>query len=174
MFYLHNISAEVALKRAQKKPCEGTLSLLNLCVILKTTTNWSTIKTSITKILPTHGAMKQSILIIGSGWAGSTLATSLDETKYSITVISPETTTLYTPLLASAAYGLYDFNIVATPVRHTSKNIKFIKARVESIHFEAKKVQYTPAFSHIPIEKFSLSYDIVIICPGVGPHLLAS
>jgi len=118
--------------------------------------------------------MKQSILIIGSGWAGSTLATSLEETKYSITVISPETTTPYTPLLASAACGLYDFNVVETPIRHTGKNIKFIKARVESIDFEAKKVQCTPAFLDIPIKEFSLDYDIVVICPGVSPHLLAS
>jgi len=118
--------------------------------------------------------MKHSLLIIGSGWAGSTLATSLDENKYSITVISPETTTPYTPLLASAACGLYDFNVVETPVRHTSKNIKFIKARVESVDFEAKKLQCTPTFSDLPVKEFSLDYDIVVICPGVRSHFPSS
>lgn len=48
-------------------------------------------------------------MIVGSGWAGATISTALDERKYKITVVSPEETTPYTPLLASAACGLYDF-----------------------------------------------------------------
>ncbi|PMD41092.1 FAD/NAD(P)-binding domain-containing protein [Hyaloscypha variabilis F] len=108
----------------------------------------------------------EEVIIIGSGWAGSTLATSLDETKYTITVISPETTTPYTPLLASAACGLYDFNIVETPIRHTSKKIKFVKAQVEDIDFKAKAVNCIPAFVDLPVKDFVLSYDIVVIAPG--------
>lgn len=52
---------------------------------------------------------RKRVLIVGSGWAGATLSTALDERKYKITVVSPEETTPYTPLLASAACGLYDF-----------------------------------------------------------------
>lgn len=54
-------------------------------------------------------ANRKTIVIVGSGWAGATLATALDERKFKITVLSPEETTPYTPLLASAACGLYDF-----------------------------------------------------------------
>lgn len=54
-------------------------------------------------------ASRKRVVIVGSGWAGATLSTALDERKYKITVISPEETTPYTPLLASAACGLYDF-----------------------------------------------------------------
>jgi NADH:ubiquinone reductase (non-electrogenic) len=111
---------------------------------------------------------RREIVIIGSGWAGSTLATSLDETKYSITVISPETTTPYTPLLASAACGLYEFNLVETPIRHTNKKIKFVKARVSSIDFKAKTVKCVPAFEDLIVKEFVLHYDIVVIAPGVG------
>jgi NADH:ubiquinone reductase (non-electrogenic) len=111
---------------------------------------------------------RKDIIIIGSGWAGSTLATSLDETKYSITVISPETTTPYTPLLASAACGLYEFNLVETPIRHTSKKIKFVKARVEGIDFKAKTVKCIPAFEDLVVKDFVLDYDIVVIAPGVS------
>jgi NADH:ubiquinone reductase (non-electrogenic) len=117
---------------------------------------------------------RKSIIIIGSGWAGATLSGSLDETKYSITVISPETTTPYTPLLASAACGLYDFSLVETPIRRTGKKIKFIKAIVEDIDFKGKTLQCTPAFPDniaLPVDKFSLDYDIVVIAPGVSkPH----
>lgn len=113
----------------------------------------------------------QIVLIIGSGWAGATLSGSLDESKYSITVISPETTTPYTPLLASAACGLYDFSLVETPIRRTGKKIKFIKAVVENIDFKAKTVQCIPAFPDrvaLPVEKFARGYDIVVIAPGAS------
>ena len=113
-------------------------------------------------------APRKNIIIIGSGWAGSTLATSLDEIKYSITVISLEIATPYTPLLASAAYGLYDFNIVETPIRHTIKKIKFVKARGESIDFKAKSVKCIPCFDGLSVKDFTLDYDIVVIAPGVS------
>ena len=61
---------------------------------------------------------KHAILIIGSGWAGATLSDGLDESKYSITVVSPETTTPFTPLLASAACGLYDFRYGLFPYKN--------------------------------------------------------
>ena len=112
-------------------------------------------------------AAKQTVVIIGSGWAGATLSTALDETKYSVTVVSPETTTPYTPLLASAACGLYDFSIVETPIRHTGKKMKYIKARVEEIDFQAKTLKCTPTFSDLPIKEFNLKYDVVVIAPGV-------
>lgn len=54
-------------------------------------------------------ASRKVVLIVGTGWAGVTVAESLDEKKFKITVVSPEETTPYTPLLASAACGLYDF-----------------------------------------------------------------
>jgi hypothetical protein len=111
---------------------------------------------------------RREIIIIGSGWAGSTLATALDETKYSITVVSPETTTPYTPLLASAACGLYEFNLVETPIRHTNKKIKFVKATVENIDFKAKTLKCIPSFEDVIVKDFVLNYDIVAIAPGVN------
>ena len=114
---------------------------------------------------------RKNVIIIGSGWAGSTLATSLDETQYSIRIISPETTTPYTPLLASAACGLYEFSVVETPIRHTNKKIKFVKARVEGIDFKAKTVSCTPAFEDLSVKHFILNYDIVVIAPGVSAQV---
>lgn len=114
---------------------------------------------------------KQDILIIGSGWAGSTLATSLDEIKYSITVVSPEATTPYTPLLASAACGLYDYSLVETPIRHTGKRIKYIKARVLDIDFKGKNAKCQAVFEDAPSKEFELRYDIVVVAPGVSPIL---
>lgn len=52
---------------------------------------------------------KEKVVIIGTGWGGWTLSQDLDDKKYDITVISPERTLALTPLLASAACGIFDF-----------------------------------------------------------------
>lgn len=131
---------------------------------------WYTLKQAQQLVIQLYkmASSKQSIVIIGSGWAGATLSDDLDETKYSITVVSPETTTPYTPLLASAACGLYDFSVVETPIRHTSKKMKFAKAQVESIDFKTKKVQCIPSYEDMDVKNFDLDYDILAIAPGVS------
>ncbi|KAI4162220.1 MAG: hypothetical protein LQ342_004240 [Letrouitia transgressa] len=111
-------------------------------------------------------AKQQNVLIIGSGWAGSTLQSNLSTSKYAITVISPSPTTPYTPLLASAACGLYDFSLVETPVRHESSPVNFIQGKVRTIDFEKKTCRCRPFFHGLEDERFELSYDIVILAPG--------
>ncbi|KAG8528223.1 uncharacterized protein KY384_007140 [Bacidia gigantensis] len=109
---------------------------------------------------------QHKVLIVGSGWAGSTLCSNLSTTKHDITVISPSPTTPYTPLLASAACGLYDFSLVETPVRHESSPFKFIQGKVRTIDFEKKTCRCRPFFSDLEDERFELSYDIIILAPG--------
>lgn len=60
-----------------------------------------------------------------------------------------------------------------TPIRHTNKKIKFVKARVESIDFKGKTIKCIPAFDDLAVREFELDYDIVVIAPGVSlpPYL---
>ena len=109
---------------------------------------------------------REKVLIIGSGWAGSTLSQTLSPSKFSITVISPSPTSPYTPLLASAACGLYDFSIAETPIRRKSRDIKFIQGKVRTIDFEKKTCRCRPFFDGMEDERFELSYDYIIIAPG--------
>jgi NADH:ubiquinone reductase (non-electrogenic) len=111
---------------------------------------------------------RKEVITIRSGWVGSALATSLNETKYSITVISPETTTPYTPLLASTACELHEFNLVETPIRYKNKNFKFAKAKVDGIDFRTKIVKCIPVFEELSVNTFFLNYDLVVIAPGVS------
>ena len=110
--------------------------------------------------------VKPNVLIVGSGWAGSTLSSKLSTSKYTITVISPSPTTPYTPLLASAACGLYDFSLVETPVRQENSPVKFIQGKVRTIDFEKKVCRCRPFFDGMEDERFELSYDIIILAPG--------
>ena len=109
---------------------------------------------------------KQKLLIIGSGWAGSTVSRQVSPSKYDITVISPTPTTPYTPLLASAACGLYDFSLVETPVRDSKSPVKFIQGKVRTIDFQRKVCRCRPFFTDLEDERFELSYDVIVLAPG--------
>lgn len=114
---------------------------------------------------------KERIAIIGTGWAGYALAHGLDLNKFSVIVVSPDTTSTMTPLLASVACGLFDFRLAQEPIRHKSRGIKYIKAWVIHIDFEEKTLSCYPAFSHLTmsesnVHEFQVHYDKVVIAPG--------
>jgi NADH:ubiquinone reductase (non-electrogenic) len=46
---------------------------------------------------------RERIIIVGTGWAGYNLSQKLNDKKFDITVISPNDTSPYTPLLVSIA-----------------------------------------------------------------------
>ncbi len=110
--------------------------------------------------------MLEKIVIIGSGWAGCTLAHSLDHKKYDITVISHQPTVSYTPLLASAACGLFGFSLAEEPIRRRTKAVRYLKARVDDIDLENRKCRCSPAFDALTGREFEESYDLVIIAPS--------
>src|SRR5436190_1095536 len=114
------------------------------------------------------------LLIIGSGWAGFYIAEYISTAKYAITIVSPRRTTAYTPLLASAACGLFNFYLAEDSVRSKSRSaIRFVKANVTEIDFSRKCCACTPAFDDDPDETlsdFELEYDILVIAPGCMPN----
>ena len=109
---------------------------------------------------------RRHVLIVGSGWAGSTLSRNLSSERFDITVLSPSPTTPYTPLLASAACGLYDFALVETPIRTTNPNIKYIQGKVRTIDFNRKSCRCRPFFPELENERFEINYNIIILAPG--------
>jgi NADH:ubiquinone reductase (non-electrogenic) len=106
------------------------------------------------------------LVIVGTGWSGYTLAHEIDTSQYDVTIISPESTTPYTPLLASAACGLFNFSLAEEPVRHKSKAIRFYQACVVDIDFEKRTCVCQPAFSRLSDRTFNVEYDHLVIAPG--------
>ncbi|KAJ4288492.1 hypothetical protein N0V90_011728 [Kalmusia sp. IMI 367209] len=116
---------------------------------------------------------KPTIAIVGSGWGGFTLAHALSVTKYNVAVISPLRTIQYTPLLASAAAGMFNFRLAEEPVRRRNKlaGLSYYKATVENIDFERKTLDCKPAISDVlgaqfDVEPFELKYDKLVLAPG--------
>ena len=108
------------------------------------------------------------------GWAGFYIDQYVDQSLYDVTIISPRRTSAYTPLLASAAVGLFNFYLAEEQVRSKSRNaIKYLKANVLDIDFQQKKCQCSPAFDEDPSmaqQLFDIEYDILCIAPGCMPN----
>ncbi|KAJ3958371.1 hypothetical protein N0V92_005058 [Colletotrichum tropicale] len=114
---------------------------------------------------------KPVLAVIGSGWGGFTLTQKVDLSKYTVKVVSPIRTIQYTPLLASAACGLFNFRMAEEPVRRKSRtDMSYYKAFAEDIDFE-KRVIRCKSDTHIKgddeePEFFDVEYDKLCIAPG--------
>ncbi|KKO99097.1 hypothetical protein THAR02_08798 [Trichoderma harzianum] len=111
-------------------------------------------------------AQKERVVVVGSGWAGYSLGYGIDYKKYDVTLISPENTSAVTPLLASAACGLFDPRLAHEPLRRRDFHAKYIKASVVNIDFDTQTLICQPAFEELRDERFNVEYDKVILVPG--------
>jgi NADH:ubiquinone reductase (non-electrogenic) len=111
---------------------------------------------------------KQTVAVIGSGWAGFVLSQQLSVAKYNIKIISPVRTIQYTPLLASAACGLFDFRVAEEPVRRRSRtDVQYFKATAENINLDDRVIKCKPAVSEFwPEHEYEIKYDKIVIAPG--------
>lgn len=60
-------------------------------------------------------------------------------------------------------------SIVETPIRHQTKDLRYLKARVEDVDFESKICKCIPAFDQLAgaaPKQFDLPYDHLILAPG--------
>ena len=116
------------------------------------------------------------IAIIGTGWAGWTLAQDLRPANTHIIVISPFRTMALTPLLASAACSIFDFRMAEEPVRRRNKHFTKYQASVSSIDFQSQQIRCMSAIGSqrsgdgmgkdVCGKEFNVTYDKLILAPG--------
>lgn len=88
---------------------------------------------------------KERLVILGSGWGAMSLLKGLDQTRYEVMVVSPNTYFAMTPLLAQAATGALELRTTMEPVRG-NHNIHFYHAWTEKIDLEKKTLTLMPAY----------------------------
>lgn len=114
-------------------------------------------------------AKKPVLAIIGSGWGGFTLSQQVSLSKYHLKVISPVRTVQYTPLLASAACGLFNFRLAEEPIRRKRRTeAEYYKAVAEDIDFE-KRLVHCKTAAEVDGEQpsaFEVPFDKLCIAPG--------
>lgn len=105
-------------------------------------------------------AKKHKIVIIGAGFAGVTLATSLKNKNVEIVLIDQNNYHNFQPLMYQIATGGLEPYSIAYPVRRifrNRKNVRFRMTRVKSVHVKKKYIKTSVG---------NFNYDYLIIATG--------
>lgn len=81
---------------------------------------------------------RERVVVLGSGWAGYSLARDLDQKKYQAVVVSPRSYFVFTPLLASTSVGTLEFRTALEPIRSRRSKVEFFQAWADSVDFDSK------------------------------------
>ena len=73
------------------------------------------------------------------------VARNLDAKKYKVTVVSPRTYFVFTPLLTDTAVGTLEFRNILESVRKAKPDIEFIQGWADDVNFVAKTVDVEPS-----------------------------
>ncbi|OCK85153.1 pyridine nucleotide-disulfide oxidoreductase family protein [Lepidopterella palustris CBS 459.81] len=83
---------------------------------------------------------RERVVILGSGWAGYTVARQLNPRKYQAVVVSPRSYFAFTPLLASTSVGTLEFRTALEPIRSRRSNVNFFQGWADAVDFMKKTV----------------------------------
>ncbi|EGE84816.2 NADH dehydrogenase [Blastomyces dermatitidis ATCC 18188] len=117
---------------------------------------------------------KPKLVILGTGWGSVSLLKTLRPGDYHVTVVSPESYFLFTPMLPSATVGTLGLRSLVEPVRTIVQRVRghFLRAQAVDVDFSEKLVEVSQLDSNGQERRFYLPYDKLVI--GVGsttnPH----
>ncbi|KAH7080669.1 pyridine nucleotide-disulfide oxidoreductase-domain-containing protein [Paraphoma chrysanthemicola] len=101
---------------------------------------------------------RERVVILGSGWAGFTVARSLDPKKFQAVVVSPRSYFAFTPLLASTAVGTLEFRTALEPVRSRRTKVDFFQGWADDVDFKNKTITIEQAVDD-PTQGLALTTD---------------
>lgn len=103
-------------------------------------------------------ADRERVVILGSGWAGFTVARTLDPKKFQAVVVSPRSYFAFTPLLASTAVGTLEFRTALEPVRSRRTKVGFFQGWADDVDFKNKTITIEEAIAD-PTQGMALTMD---------------
>ena len=112
--------------------------------------------------------MTKEIVILGGGFAGTTLLRQLqskfkNNSDINISLVGDDNFFLFTPMLPEVASGMLHAGDVSTPIRLFCKHAQFYHAKATSVDFEKKQVNIVRIFDE---KKIILRYDYLIFTLG--------
>lgn len=66
---------------------------------------------------------KKKVVVLGTGWAGTSFLKNLDSSMYDVHVVSPRNYFAFTPLLPSVTCGTVDARSIVEPVRNIIRKV---------------------------------------------------
>lgn len=119
---------------------------------------------------PTNGAaVKERIVILGTGWGAASFLKEIDADLYDVTVISPRNYFLFTPMLAGSAVGTVEYRSITQPIREVNRKAKYLEATATDIDPKTNKVTCQSVVcdgNSCEIEDFEVEYDRLIVTVG--------
>jgi NADH dehydrogenase len=114
-------------------------------------------------------------LVIGGGFAGGWVARYLG--KRGATIVSPENSMLFTPLLPEAASGTLEPRHVVVPLRAMCPHSELVLGRATSVDFAASTVEVDALDEHVTLRYRDLvialgSISRALPIPGLADHAL--
>ncbi|XP_027339746.1 external alternative NAD(P)H-ubiquinone oxidoreductase B1, mitochondrial-like [Abrus precatorius] len=115
---------------------------------------------------------KKRVVVLGTGWAGTSFLKDLDASLYDVQVVSPRNYFAFTPLLPSVTCGTVEARSIVEPVRNIIKKrkgeIKFWEAECLKIDSANKKVLCGSNIDNnlVGNGEFSLDYDYLVVAIG--------
>ncbi|KAJ6379183.1 hypothetical protein OIU76_015905 [Salix suchowensis] len=115
---------------------------------------------------------KKRVVVLGTGWAGTSFLKDLDVSSYDVQLVSPRNYFAFTPLLPSVTCGTVEARSISEPVRNIIKKrngeIQFYEAECVKIDAANNKVFCKTHFENnmIGSEDFSLEYDYLVVALG--------
>lgn len=131
---------------------------------------------------PTNGAYaiassesesrKKKVVVLGTGWAGTSFLKNLNHPSYEVQVISPRNYFAFTPLLPSVTCGTVEARSIVEPIRNIVRkknvDIRFCEAECYKIDAENKKI-YCRSTQNENLngqEEFVVDYDYLVLSVG--------
>ncbi|WOL15682.1 external alternative NAD(P)H-ubiquinone oxidoreductase B3, mitochondrial-like [Canna indica] len=115
---------------------------------------------------------KKKVVVLGTGWAGTTFVRNIDGSLYDVQIISPRNYFAFTPLLPSVTCGTVESRSITEPIRRIiSKKggeIKFWEAECFKIDPDHKKIHCrTNIATNLDGNgEFCVDYDYLVIAVG--------
>ncbi|RLN11427.1 external alternative NAD(P)H-ubiquinone oxidoreductase B1, mitochondrial [Panicum miliaceum] len=123
---------------------------------------------------PSQDAPKKKVLVLGTGWAGTSFLKNLDCSRYEVRVISPRNYFAFTPLLPSVTCGTVEPRSIIEPIRRMfekkSKDVTFCEAECFKID-ASKKIVHCRSAVGTNLDgngDFMLDYDYLVVALGAN------
>lgn len=112
---------------------------------------------------------KERVVVLGTGWGAASFLKGIDTGLYDVTVVSPRNYFLFTPMLAGASVGTYEYRSITEPVREINRNVGYLEATATEIDAESKQVTCQAVVcdgSNCEINEFTLPFHRLIVSVG--------
>ncbi|XP_024023873.1 external alternative NAD(P)H-ubiquinone oxidoreductase B2, mitochondrial [Morus notabilis] len=117
---------------------------------------------------------KKKVVVLGTGWAGTSFLRNLKSPSYEVQVVSPRNYFAFTPLLPSVTCGTVEPRSIVEPIRNIvrkkSVDVQFCEAECIKIDAKNKKV-YCRSNQNNNLngqEEFVVDYDFLVIAMGAN------